>query len=83
MKPTVTATAPVVIEAALCKACGICMGLCPSDVLEGGSDGIAAVARPDDCTACRMCELHCPEFAISVYAPPRRPSSAADAERDR
>ena len=24
------------------------------------------VARPDDCTACLLCELHCPDFAIEV-----------------
>ena len=26
------------------------------------------IARPDDCTACLLCELHCPDFAIEVQA---------------
>ncbi|MBE9508831.1 MAG: 4Fe-4S binding protein, partial [Chloroflexi bacterium] len=24
------------------------------------------VAHPEKCTACRWCELHCPDFAIFV-----------------
>jgi 2-oxoglutarate ferredoxin oxidoreductase subunit delta len=75
--------APVIIRVALCKACGICIGLCPKDVLEVGPDGVATVGRSDDCTACRVCELHCPDFAISVMAPARRRSTRAIAERDR
>jgi 2-oxoglutarate ferredoxin oxidoreductase subunit delta len=77
-----TVTTPVTIDATLCKACGICVGLCPKDVLEGGPDGAAVVGRSDDCTACRICELHCPEFAISVNAPARRRSTTANAGRD-
>jgi NAD-dependent dihydropyrimidine dehydrogenase PreA subunit len=63
----VTTGAPVEIDAALCKACGICVGLCPADVLTGGRDGVPGVAHPERCTACRICEIHCPDFAIVVH----------------
>ena len=37
------------------------------------------VARPEDCTLCLLCELHCPDFAIEVQrrAKKRRPRAAA------
>ena len=31
-----------------------------------GDDGRVIVAQPERCTACRWCELHCPDFAIFV-----------------
>jgi 2-oxoglutarate ferredoxin oxidoreductase subunit delta len=73
-------TAPVVIDTALCKACGICIGLCPRTVLTARHDGVAAVERPDECTACRICELHCPDFAISVRVPAKPRGARARVE---
>jgi 2-oxoglutarate ferredoxin oxidoreductase subunit delta len=35
-------------------------------VLEQGEDDRVIVAQPEKCTACRWCELHCPDFAIFV-----------------
>lgn len=49
-----------------CKGCHICVRFCPADVLEQGDDGRVIVAHPERCTACRWCELHCPDFAIFV-----------------
>lgn len=49
-----------------CKGCGLCVESCPMKVLEQRDDGLVVVARPDRCTACRWCELHCPDFAIFV-----------------
>ncbi len=48
-----------------CKGCGICVAFCPKNVLEM-EGGKARVARPDDCIRCYLCELRCPDFAISV-----------------
>jgi NAD-dependent dihydropyrimidine dehydrogenase PreA subunit len=32
-------------------------------------DGLPSFARWEDCSGCRSCELHCPDFAIRlVYA---------------
>ena len=49
-----------------CKGCGLCVEFCPAGVLEQGADGRVTVAHPEKCTACRWCELHCPDFAIFV-----------------
>jgi 2-oxoglutarate ferredoxin oxidoreductase subunit delta len=49
-----------------CKGCGLCVEFCPADVLEQGPDGRVTVAHPEKCTACRWCELRCPDFAIFV-----------------
>jgi 2-oxoglutarate ferredoxin oxidoreductase subunit delta len=32
-------------------------------VMEGGK---CRVARPEDCIKCMLCELRCPDFAITV-----------------
>jgi MinD superfamily P-loop ATPase len=34
------------------------------------------IARPEDCSQCLICELHCPDFAIEVR---RRAKKAAKA----
>lgn len=50
-----------------CKGCGLCVEFCPAGVLEEqGNGGSVIVAHPEKCTACRWCELHCPDFAIFV-----------------
>ncbi len=56
----------VIIYRKWCKECGICIAFCPRDVLARGEDGSTQVANPEACTACRWCELHCPDFAITV-----------------
>ena len=59
-------SAPVEVDLVLCKACGICVALCPEKVFDADKGGIPLVARPADCTQCLICELHCPDFAIEV-----------------
>ena len=49
-----------------CKGCGICWQLCPTETLGKGKDGKAYITNPEKCTACRICEIHCPDFAIVV-----------------
>ena len=58
---------PAVIKVNLewCKGCEICVAFCPADVLEM-EDGKVKVARPENCTKCMLCELRCPDFAITV-----------------
>lgn len=48
-----------------CKGCGICIAFCPKKVLAAGPDGKPYIARPSDCIRCGMCDLRCPDFAIT------------------
>ncbi len=54
------------IDKSWCKGCGICVHFCPKQVLELGSDEKAVAARPEDCIACMLCELRCPDLAIEI-----------------
>jgi len=55
-----------------CKGCGICVALCPRDVLEVSQQtNSKGYHLPDiisgkecDCVHCEFCTLVCPEFAI-------------------
>jgi indolepyruvate ferredoxin oxidoreductase beta subunit len=49
------------------RACEICVRVCPESCLAIGASDKVAVARPDACTGCRLCELLCPDFAIVVH----------------
>lgn len=49
-----------------CKACGICIAFCPKKVFDRDEEGKPVIERPDDCNGCRFCELHCPDFAITI-----------------
>ncbi|NLO88182.1 MAG: 4Fe-4S binding protein [Firmicutes bacterium] len=49
-----------------CKACGICIDVCPKQVLAPEKNGKAIVAEPEQCIGCMLCEYHCPDFAITV-----------------
>lgn len=57
---------PVVVREAWCKGCDICVEFCPRGVLSREDQGPARVSNPSACTHCRMCELLCPDFAITV-----------------
>jgi len=54
------------VDPDLCKACGICIELCPQKVFDADGQGRPQVRRPADCTRCRFCEQHCPDFALEV-----------------
>lgn len=56
-----------------CKACGLCIEVCPKKIL-ALSDKISAKGfhpvtciNQDECIACTSCALICPDLAITVY----------------
>ncbi|MBN2705141.1 MAG: 4Fe-4S binding protein [Deltaproteobacteria bacterium] len=49
-----------------CKRCGICVAFCPKKVLAMDQDRKVFVQSRENCIACHMCELRCPDFAINV-----------------
>ncbi|OQX74535.1 MAG: 2-oxoglutarate:acceptor oxidoreductase [Campylobacteraceae bacterium 4484_4] len=63
---------PVWVNVDRCKACDICVDVCPAGVLAMvPSDktilgSTISVQVPDACIGCNDCELHCPDFAIYV-----------------
>jgi 2-oxoglutarate ferredoxin oxidoreductase subunit delta len=55
-----------VIFRAWCKSCSICIEFCPKKLIGKDDMGAPLVERPNDCIGCRFCELHCPDFAITI-----------------
>jgi len=68
---------PVVLEIDLCKACGICIEICPDEVFDRDKLGYPVLARPEECSQCLLCELHCPDFALEVTRRAKKQAKAA------
>jgi 2-oxoglutarate ferredoxin oxidoreductase subunit delta len=61
------------VDEVYCKGCGLCISVCPQDVLELDEERLTSkgyhpvkLAR-EGCTGCAVCVLVCPDVAISVY----------------
>jgi 2-oxoglutarate ferredoxin oxidoreductase subunit delta len=68
----------VTLYPAWCKRCGNCVAFCPRNVFETDQWGYPRVAHPELCVSCHLCEMLCPDFALSVGdRPPRRPAPRA------
>ncbi len=55
---------PLEINLSWCKACNICIAMCPQQIFEPDRDGRPVQTRPADCTQCTICWVHCPDFCI-------------------
>ena len=69
----------VQLDLELCKACGVCIELCPDKVFDRDKLGYPVLARPEECSQCLLCELHCPDFAIEVRRRERKAVGKAPA----
>ena len=51
-----------------CKGerCSICVAVCPERCLTIGPLDVVTLSAPEACTGCRLCEIFCPDFAVSV-----------------
>ena len=55
------------IDSELCNGCGICVNICPMDVIRMDEEGKKAVIKyPEDCMLCEFCVEDCPENAIYI-----------------
>jgi len=63
---------PVWVNTSNCKACDICVSVCPSGVLgmvyepTSTLGAMISIDHPESCIGCNECELSCPDFAIYV-----------------
>lgn len=74
------------VDERYCKGCGLCVTVCPKDVIRMQADRLtpkgfhpAALDDPQGaCTGCAICAVICPDAAITVYrwAPRREPAAA-------
>jgi len=63
---------PVWVNTNNCKACDICVSVCPAGVLgmvyepTSTLGAMISIQHPEACIGCMECELSCPDFAIYV-----------------
>lgn len=79
----------VIVDQGRCKGCGLCVTVCPQDVLALEEDTLnakgyhpAVLVDPENkCTGCSVCAIICPDVAITVFREtrPRRQRAAATA----
>jgi len=64
----------IFVDDSLCKGtdgCGLCIHVCPRNVYDKADMTDRGIRPPkpervDDCTACYLCMMYCPDFALVV-----------------
>lgn len=54
------------IDRVACRGCEICVEFCEPGVLGIDDFGKAQAVKAERCTACRLCELRCPDRGIFI-----------------
>lgn len=49
-----------------CKSCGLCSAFCTKKIILTNETGQPYIEKMDSCIGCRFCEIHCPDFAITI-----------------
>jgi 2-oxoglutarate ferredoxin oxidoreductase subunit delta len=63
----------VLFQEEICKGCGLCISVCPKDIISLASlishAGYhpAQVVNQDQCISCAFCAIICPDSVITVY----------------
>ena len=63
----------ITIKRDLCKACGLCIEVCPKKILKFDKElnklgyPSIVVSDKDKCIACLRCALICPDSCIEIY----------------
>jgi 2-oxoglutarate ferredoxin oxidoreductase subunit delta len=64
----------VVINEDRCKGCGLCVSVCPVEILQLAEERFnvkgyhpVEVTDSDKCTGCAMCATICPDVVFTVY----------------
>ena len=57
----------------ICKGCGLCVSVCPTNILAMDDKAInrkgyhpATVVEPENCIGCANCAMMCPDQVITV-----------------
>jgi len=67
-------TTAILIDDRFCKGCLLCLQVCPKKIFERGGPrsgagyGMPRAAKIESCTSCRLCEMTCPDLALTVVA---------------
>ena len=74
----------VIIDEDRCKACALCIPVCPKKILALSEERLNAkgyppitVTDPDSCTGCALCAVICPDVVFTVYRKKRQKAAAA------
>ena len=73
----------ITIDQDRCKGCGLCVTVCPQDVIVMDQVHLnakgyypASLADPDQgCTGCAICAVICPDTCIAVFRETRAPQA--------
>jgi 2-oxoglutarate ferredoxin oxidoreductase subunit delta len=57
--------AEILIVEAWCKGCAICVEFCPKHVFIM-KDNLPVIVDLQACNRCMLCEIRCPDFALTV-----------------